>query len=72
VTAGRDERASSEGAAGGARAEDRLLAGSGFPREGCLERERCIIIGSFKHAINRIIICPINLFIKSFFARKLD
>jgi len=31
-----------------------------------------VILGSFKHAINRIIICPINLFIKSFFARKLD
>jgi len=31
-----------------------------------------LAIGSFKHAINRIIICPINLFIKSFFARKLD
>jgi len=30
------------------------------------------VLGSFKHAINRIIICPINLIIKSFFARKLD
>ena len=30
------------------------------------------ILGSFKHAINRIIICLINLFIKLFFAQKLD
>jgi len=34
VTAGSDERASSEGTAGGARAEGRLLASSGFLREG--------------------------------------
>jgi len=33
VTVGSDERALSEGAEGGARAEGRLLAGSGFPRE---------------------------------------
>ena len=30
------------------------------------------LLGSFKHAINHIIICLINLSIKSFFAQNLD